>query len=233
MNPLHSKTKLFPAIAAVCSSIVGCCYGASVPWVGVLSLANPISVPAGKILIIEHMCFNNTTATGGAQPVAMTLAGTNSSGIGSGSYSVTIQYTVSSIGGFTPAGSTLSGTLTSSVLRLNGGSTLSLPAGSAYVMSVVGVALDASDFYANAKPAIRSLTDDGAQLAMIVDSRTSRPTVAAGETSTNLKTWTTAGVKVARSSSNPRISRITTPINSAKKFLRAKLYPTLASATTD
>ena len=226
------KMRLLPTFVFLCTSILGWnCYGASVPWVGVLSAASPITVPAGKILIIEHMCFNNTTANGGAQPVSMTLAGTNTSGIGSGNYSVTIQYTVSSIGGYTPANSTLGGTLTQSVLRLNGGSSLRLITGSTFVISVTGVALDASDFYAKAEPAIRSLSNDGSQLSMIVDSHTTRNTVTSGEASTDLKSWTNAGVTVAHSSSNPRISKITTAANSAKKFLRAKLYPTLASAT--
>jgi hypothetical protein len=130
-------------------------------------------VPANKILIIEHMCFNNTTSNGSAQPVAMTLSGTNTSGIGSGNYSVTIQYTVSSIGGYT-APNGIAGTLTQSVLRVNGGATLSLISGSPYVMSVVGVAIDASDFHASANPVV---SNDGGQLAVTIDSRTTNKTV--------------------------------------------------------
>ena len=130
-----------------------------------LSPGSPITVPANKILIIEHMCFNNTTADGSAQPVAMTLSGTNTSGIGSGNYSVTIQYTVSSIGGYTAPTNGIAGTLTQSVLRVNGGATLSLTSGSRYVMSVVGVAIDASDFHASANPVV---SNDGGQLAVTI-----------------------------------------------------------------
>jgi hypothetical protein len=112
--------------------------GAPVPWVGVLSSGKPITIPAGRILVIKNMCIG--AGNGGSAPIPLVLSGTAAGGIGSGSFSTTIQYTTSSIGGLESS---------SSSLRLGPGMSLSVVSGSPLIVSVIGIAMDVADFPAS------------------------------------------------------------------------------------
>lgn len=187
---------------------------ASVPWVGVLNTSSSISVPAGKILVIEHMCINSASANGTTITVPLSIAGTSAGGIGSGPYSAVVQYTVGGMGVVAIPGT----------LRLGPGTTLTLAPGIALNISVLGVAMDAGDFFASADPVLQGASDGQGRLSAIVDTRTVAPTKTTADVSADLQTWTTAGVVVSPSATNPRVSRISVPQNGASKlFLRAKV----------
>ena len=175
----------------------------SVPWAGVLDSTHPIVVPTGKILLVKNISASTT----GAQ--LFTIAGSAAGGIGSGTFSTTFYFDVG------PLGST---TITPTILQLGPGMTLSVASGT---YPVFGEALDTSDYIALASPLIRGPSSDGTQLAAIIDSRTAAPTTTTAKVSSDLVTWTNGGITVAKSSSNPRLTKITTPNDTQQKFLRA------------
>jgi hypothetical protein len=175
----------------------------SVPWVGVLDSTHPIVVPAGKILLVKNISASTT----GAQ--LFTIAGSAAGGIGSGTFSTTFYFDVG------PLGST---TITPTTLQLGPGMTLSVASGS---YPVFGEALDTSDYIALASPLIRSASYDGTQLATTFDSRTTAATTTTAKVSSDLATWTNSDITIAKSLSNPRLTKVTTPNDSQQKFLRA------------
>lgn len=188
---------------------------ASVPWAGVLNTSNPITVPAGKILVIDHMCFNNTSANGTTAIVPLSLSGPAQGGIGSGTFAITVQYTVGGLGNVAANTNTL---------RVGPGMTLAIPNGYSYNLAVMGVALDTADFFASANPVLKGVSEGQGQVTAMVDSRTAAPVKAMAEVSADLENWSSAGVAVSPSATNPRVSRVTVPHAGAEKlFLRAKV----------
>ena len=184
---------------------------APVQWVGTLSPGgDAISIPTGKILIIDQVA--STEGAGGEFSPTTTgikISGPAAGGIGS---NFTALFTVS-----VPAHLTKGFPLP---LRLGPGMTMTNLGGVSITM--FGIVLESQDFFAAVSPSIRSVTSDGAQLTAIVDARTTIPTRISGESSTNLNTWTQTGVNIASSASNRRFSRITTPEDTSRKFVRAR-----------
>ena len=181
---------------------------APVPWIGYLSTGDSISIPTGKILIIEQV-GNTNNPEGFSSSAEVRITGPAAGGIGS-NFTAVLTYKVPS-----------QGTLAfPSPIRLGPGMTLTHQGGASF--AIFGIALESQDFFAAVSPSIRSVTSDGAQLTAIVDARTTMPTRLSGESSTNLTTWTQTGVSIASSASNRRFSRITTPEDTSRKFVRAR-----------
>lgn len=210
------KTKAFILTCAMVISVGA--RAASVPWVGLLDSTHPISVPAGKILVVEHIVVHST----GPNPYLFTISGSATGGIGNGAFSVTIPY---------QCGPISSPNLNKSSFKLGPGMTLGYSGNSTF--SVLGVAMDTGDFFAAINPVIRSVSAEDSQLAAVVDSRTAIPTQTTGEVSTDLQTWSTTGAKVTKSASNPRISKVTTEIDGSKKLLRATQKKKAIASTTN
>lgn len=179
---------------------------ASTPWIWSIAGSAYITVPAGKILIIEQVSSSSPA-------IQFTITGNAAGGIGSGSFSAGMLISVSGL------------TKLASPIRLGPGMTLTNNLPSAIV--IFGTAMDATDFIASAIPVTKNLIAASGQLSVIVDSRNSNSTTTTGETSKDLQSWTSVGVSVAKSPSNPRLSKIITPIDTPNQFVRAKL--TLAS----
>ena len=183
---------------------------APVPWIGYLSPGDSISIPTGKILIIDQVA--STENAGGEQRPTSTviqISGPAAGGIGT---NFTAVFTVS-VPAYVTKGFPLP-------LRLGPGMTMTNMSGAS--LTLFGIVLESQDFFAAVSPSIRSVTSDGSQLTAIVDARTTIPTRVSGESSTNLNTWTQTGVNIASSASNPRFSRITTPEDTSGKFVRAR-----------
>jgi len=182
---------------------------APVPWIGALGPGDSISIPAGKILIMEQVGGTNFGVDGDSLSAMVRITGPAAGGIGS-NFTAVLTYKVPS-----------QGTLAfPSPIRLGPGMTLTHQGGASF--AIFGIALESQDFFAAVSPSIRSVTSDGAQLTAIVDARTTMPTRLSGESSTNLTTWTQTGVSIASSASNRRFSRITTPEDTSRKFVRAR-----------
>ena len=182
---------------------------APVPWIGNLSPGDSISIPTGKILILEQVGCTNEFIDSSSGSAAVRITGPAAGGIGS-NFIADFRVSVSS-----------EGTKALPVpIRLGPGMTMSNPGGASIVF--FGIALESQDFFAAVSPSIRSVTSDGTQLTAIVDARTTIPTRVSGESSTNLNTWTQTGVNIASSASNRRLSRITTPADTSRKFVRAR-----------
>ncbi len=190
---------------------------APVPWIGYLSSGDSITIPAGKILIIEQVASTNSVRGGefgeiGPIPTWIRISGPAAGGIGTNftaDFICTVPLVSSAERPFPLP------------LRLGPGMTITNIVGGASI-AMFGTALDSQDFFAAVSPSIRSVTSDGAQLTAIVDARTTIPTRVSGESSTNLNTWTQTGVSIASSASNRRFSRITTPEDTSRKFVRAR-----------
>ena len=181
---------------------------ASTPWIGSIAGSASITVPAGKILIIEQVSIPSTGI------LQFTITGNAAGGIGSGSFSAGMFISVSYL------------TKLGSPIRLGPGMTLTNN-NSGVTIALFGTAMDATDFIASAIPVTKNLIADSGQMSVIVDSRNSNSTTTTGETSKDLQSWTSVGVSVAKSPSNLRLSKIITPIDTPNQFVRAKL--TLAS----
>ena len=201
--------KLITVTAAL--QIVAMCeqsYAESLPWVQHLASGNPITIPAGKILIIEQVS-NNTSAQTSAEFV---ITGQAVGGVGSGPFTAVTRMQL--------AGFDLQKMPTP--LRVGPGMTFTcgLPVGG---VTMFGTVIDSSDFIAAADPVVKGSLLRGGVLASTIDSGTSKPTTIVGEASNDLTAWSKTGVTIAKSSSNPRVSKIVTPADAPKKFVRARL----------
>jgi hypothetical protein len=203
------KNTIARTLVALCSlSFTILASAAPVPWIGYLSTGDSISIPTGKILIIEQI-GNTNNPEGFSSSAEVRITGPAAGGIGS-NFTAVLTYKVPS-----------QGTLAfPSPIRLGPGMTITHQGGASFV--IFGIALESQDFFAAVSPSIRSVTSDGSQLTAIVDARTTIPTRVSGESSTNLNTWTQTGVNIAASASNPRFSRITTPEDTSRKFVRVR-----------
>ena len=175
---------------------------ASFPWIGNLNNV-PLTIPANKILVIEQMNFNSPLV------VTFTITGSAAGGVGSGNFSTDINVSINNL------------TKLASPIRLGPGMTIK--SNFSNLVGVLGTVIDSSDFIAAATPITKGVTSQNGQLAALVDSRTSDITKTAGEASPDLQAWSSAGVTIAQSSSNPRLSKVITPIDAPKKFVRAKV----------
>jgi len=177
---------------------------ASTPWIGSLAGGGSLTVPAGKILIIEQLSYSSSG------PFQFTITGSAAGDVGSGTFSAIMTISVSGL------------TKLPSPIRLGPGMTITNNI-TGVPVAVFGTAMDLTDFIAFVSPVMKDMIADNGQLAALVDSRTSNLTKTIGETSTDLQSWTSVGVSIAQSSSNPRLSKVITPIDAPKKFVRAKL----------
>ena len=183
----------------------------SLPWIRNLSNGATITIPAGKILIIEQISNPDLAQASGR----FTVAGPEVGGVGTGSFSTDFRI---QLDGFDLQ-------KLESPLRLGPGMSITSVAGAGLPPRVVlfGTVIDTSDFIASADPVLKGATLESGKLAAVIDSRTSKPTTTVGEASNDLQTWSATGVSVAKSSSNPRVSKIITPADAPKKFVRAKI----------
>ena len=206
------KNTIAKTLVALCSlSFTILASAAPVPWIGALGPGDSISIPAGKILIMEQVGGTNFGVDGDSLSALVRITGPAAGGIGS-NFIADFGVLVPSADDGTKAFPT--------PIRLGPGMTITHQGGAPF--AIFGIALESQDFFAAVSPSIRSVTSDGAQLTAIVDARTTIPTRLSGESSTNLNTWTQTGVSIASSASNPRFSRITTPEDTSRKFVRAR-----------
>jgi len=202
MNQIISSALIF----ALSQCFLFSASATSTPWYGTLDSGYSLTIPADKILIIEQVSSYSSPGFN----ATLTVTGVAAGGIGAGSFYVEI---------FVGLLGNRNAVNLATPLRLGPGMTIQNI--NYYPVSLIGIALDASEFLASANPAMRSLSLDGGMLSAIVDSRTTVPTITTAESSTDLQTWTTTGTKVAKSLSNPRLTRVSTPADAPQKFIRA------------
>ena len=103
---------------------------APVPWIKEITYGGSVSVPPGKILIVQNIIASGTGV------IRATITGTATGGIGSGTFSAPFVWASVGAGGFQ----------LTSPLRLGPGMTLTHVSGPTF--TIYGIAMDTTDFQA-------------------------------------------------------------------------------------
>jgi hypothetical protein len=124
---MNTRIKALLAVLSV-AVFTATANAAPVPWIQQMTYGGSISVPAGKILIIQNI---GPSATG---IIRATITGTATGGIGSGPFSAPFVWASTGAGGFQ----------FTSPLRLGPGMTLTHVSGPTF--TIYGIAMDTTDF---------------------------------------------------------------------------------------